>query len=122
MAALPIAVEPAAALLRTLANPARLGILLTLLDGEQSVAALETALGLRQPNLSQQLGELREAGLIAARRESRAVFYSLADDAARRLAISLVQGFGGSVAAPLPPPVLRRPVQAAVFATVGDPA
>ena len=113
-AALPIGVEPAVAQLRALANPARLGILLTLLAGERSVAALEAALGLRQPNLSQHLGELREAGLVVARREARAVIYALADDAARRLAASLVQGFGGA-AVPPPGPV-------AAFATAGGSA
>lgn len=117
-----IDIESAVLRLRVLANPARLRIMLTLLGGERSVAALETGLGLRQPNLSQHLGELRDAGLVSARRESRAVFYSIADASARRLATALVQGFGGIVpslppAAPPTPP--RRPVQAAVFATVG---
>lgn len=118
----PIDIESAVLRLRVLANPARLRIMLTLLGGERSVAALETGLGLRQPNLSQHLGELRDAGLVSARRESRAVFYSIADAPARRLATALVQGFGGIVPTPSPaaPPTLpRRPVQAAVFATVG---
>lgn len=118
----PIDVEAAAMRLRTLANPARLRILLALLAGERSVAALESGLDLRQPMLSQHLGALREAGLVVARRESRAVFYSLAGEASRGLIVALVQGFGGSVAPPPPPtvPPGRRPVQAAVFATVGE--
>lgn len=117
--ALPIAVESAAVQLRALANPARLGILLTLLAGEQSVGALELSLGLRQPNLSQHLGELREVGLVVARREARAVIYGLADNAARRLAAALVQGFGGTLAAPPPVTAVDRPGQSAPFATVG---
>ena len=122
MAPAPIDAAAAAALLRTLANPARLRILLALLAGERSVAALEGGLDLRQPMLSQHLGALREAGLVAARRESRAVFYGLAGEASRRLVTGLVQGFGGSVAPPAPPAALpgRRPDQAAVFATVGE--
>jgi DNA-binding transcriptional ArsR family regulator len=118
----PIDAAAAATLLRTLANPARLRILLALLAGERSVAALESGLDLRQPMLSQHLGALREAGLVAARRESRAVFYGLAGEGARRLAIALVEGFGGSVAPPASPaaPPGRRPVEAAVFATVGE--
>ena len=40
---------------------------------------LEDLLGIRQPGLSQQLSELREAGLIAGRKEGKQVFYRLAD-------------------------------------------
>ncbi len=121
MAPAPIDVAAAAALLRMLANPARLQILCALLAGECSVAALESGLRLRQPMLSQQLGALREAGLVAARRESRAVFYRLAGEAPRRLVLALIDGFGGRIApAPAELPPGRRPVQAAVFAVVGD--
>ncbi len=116
-----IDVEAAVAALRMVANPARLRLLLALLDGERSVAALEAALGLRQPLLSQQLGALREAGLVTARRESRAVFYRLAGTPAHRLVVALVQGFGGSVATPAPPPATgRRPMEAAVFVVMGE--
>ncbi len=124
IAADPIDAEAAVVLLRTLANPARLRIVLALLAGEQSVAALEAGLGLRQPNLSQHLAELRDADLVVARRESRAVFYSLAGAAPRRLVVALVQGFGGAVdLAPALPavPSRQRPAQAAVFAIVGGP-
>ncbi|MDN5926221.1 MAG: helix-turn-helix domain-containing protein, partial [Hyphomicrobiales bacterium] len=48
-------------------------------DGERSVRDLEDTLGIRQPGLSQQIAELREAGFIAARKESKNVFYRLAD-------------------------------------------
>lgn len=40
---------------------------------------LEDLLGIRQPGLSQQLAELREAGLIKGRKEGKAVHYRLAD-------------------------------------------
>jgi DNA-binding transcriptional ArsR family regulator len=50
-----------------------------LADGERSVRELEDLLGIRQPGLSQQLAELREAGLIAGRKEGKQVFYTLAD-------------------------------------------
>lgn len=125
MAADPIDIAAAVLRLRTLANPARLRIVLALLAGEQSVAALEAGLALRQPNLSQHLAELRDAGLLAARRESRAVFYRLAGDEPRRLVLGLLHGFGGVApppVAPVPapvPPARQRPVEAAVFATVG---
>ncbi len=66
--------------LKTLANPNRLMIVCALVDGERSVRDLEDTLGIRQPGLSQQLAELREAGMIVGRKESKSVFYSLADD------------------------------------------
>lgn len=65
--------------LKKVAHPNRLMIVCALVDGERSVRDLEDTLGIRQPGLSQQLGELREAGLIAGRKESKSVFYRLAD-------------------------------------------
>lgn len=65
--------------LKKLSNPNRLMIVCALVEGERSVRELEDGLGIRQPGLSQQLAELREAGLIAGRKESKSVFYSLAD-------------------------------------------
>lgn len=100
----PIDVDAAVPRLRTLANPARLRIALRLLAGEVSVAAIETSLGLRQPNLSQHLGDLREAGIVTARRESRTVFYSLADPGAQRLVASIATGFGASWPDPVQEP------------------
>jgi ArsR family transcriptional regulator len=79
----------AAALFRTLAHPMRLTILCRLLDGELSVAGLESELGLKQPSLSQQLAVLREANLVMTRREAKAVFYSLADRRMRAIVDAL---------------------------------
>ena len=74
-----------AELLRSIATPTRLLLLCRIAQGEPSVGALERDLGLRQPGLSPQLAELRRSGLIAPRRESRAIHYSIAD--ARVLAL-----------------------------------
>jgi ArsR family transcriptional regulator len=71
--------KAAAELLRALAHPMRLAILCRLLDGEVPVSGFESELGLKQPSLSQQLGQLREAGLVSTRREAKSVFYSIAD-------------------------------------------
>jgi DNA-binding transcriptional ArsR family regulator len=70
----------AADLLRAMAHPMRLTILCRLLDGEMPVSAFESEMGLKQPSLSQQLGLLREAGLVSTRRESKSVVYCLAND------------------------------------------
>jgi len=50
-----------------------------LVDGERSVRDLEDTLGIRQPALSQQIAELRKAGLIRGRKESKNMFYRLTD-------------------------------------------
>lgn len=72
-------VTEASAFLKKLSNPDRLLVACALADGEHSVRKLEDLLGIRQPGLSQQLAELREAGLIKGRKEGKAVFYRLAD-------------------------------------------
>ncbi|HEX2942498.1 MAG TPA: metalloregulator ArsR/SmtB family transcription factor [Rhodopila sp.] len=120
MPADPIDIDASVAVLRVLANPARLRIILHLLNGEYAVAGLEADLGVRQPNLSQHLGELRDAGLVVTRRESRSVFYRLTDEA-RHVAAAVIHGFSGGTGQLPPGPVTaQRPGarQAAVFATV----
>jgi DNA-binding transcriptional ArsR family regulator len=84
----------AAATLRVLGHETRLRIVLLLLRGERAVSDIERALGLRQPNLSQQLGELRDAGLVLARREAKTAIYRLAGPAQERLIAALRVGFG----------------------------
>lgn len=72
----------ACGLLKAMANPDRLLLLCQLSQGELCVGELEEQLGIRQPTLSQQLGVLREEGLVQARRDGKQVFYSVASDAA----------------------------------------
>lgn len=69
----------AAEFLKKLAHPSRLMIVCALVDGERSVRDLEDTLDIRQPGLSQQIAELREAGFIHGRKESKNMFYRLAD-------------------------------------------
>lgn len=69
--------EEATAFLKTLANENRLMVLCHLAQGEKSVTELETLLGIRQPNLSQQLARLRAEGLVKTRRDAKSVYYSL---------------------------------------------
>lgn len=72
-------VEDASTFLKKLSNPDRLMVACALVDGERSVRELEDLLHIRQPGLSQQLAELRQAGLIAGRKQGKQVFYRLAD-------------------------------------------
>ncbi|WP_018239978.1 sulfite-sensing transcriptional repressor BigR [Ensifer sp. BR816] len=83
----------AAALLKTLANQNRLMIVCTLVEGEHSVGQLEETLGIHQPTLSQQLTVLREAGIVATRRDAKQIFYRLAEDKAARLIMALYEIF-----------------------------
>lgn len=64
--------------LKAVAHPLRWRILATLSAGERNVGELEQATGIAQPGLSQQLGVLRKAGLVATRKDAKLVFYSLA--------------------------------------------
>lgn len=79
--------------LKKLANPNRLMIACALVDGEHSVRELEDSLGIRQPGLSQQIAELRDAGLIVGRKELKSVFYRLADERVRAVVTLLYQMF-----------------------------
>lgn len=67
-------------LLKAMAHEDRLLLLCQLTQGEQNVGELEASVGIRQPSLSQQLGVLREEGLVAARREGKYIYYRLASD------------------------------------------
>jgi DNA-binding transcriptional ArsR family regulator len=69
----------AVAALKVLANEERLLLLCQLSQGELSVGELEMALDIHQPTLSQQLGVLRNEGVVNARRDGKRVFYSVAD-------------------------------------------
>ncbi len=69
----------AVGVLKLLANEDRLLLLCQLSQGEMHVSALEEALGIRQPTLSQQLAVLRDAGVVATRREGKNIHYSIAD-------------------------------------------
>lgn len=69
--------EEAAALLKALAHPARLLVLCRLVDGECSVSELQPLVGLSMSALSQHLSVLRELELVATRRESQTIYYSL---------------------------------------------
>ncbi len=73
------------ALLRALANEDRLLLLCQMTQGERSVSELEGELDIRQPTLSQQLGVLRNEGLVTTRREGKRIFYAVADPKVRTL-------------------------------------
>jgi DNA-binding transcriptional ArsR family regulator len=69
----------AAELLRALANPHRVAIVLELGHGERCVHELVEALGVPQPLVSQHLRVLRDERLVSGRRRGREVAYVLTD-------------------------------------------
>ena len=75
----------AAGLMKALGNESRLMVLCLLTEGEQSVSDLNDRIPLSQSALSQQLGRLRQHGLVKTRRESQPIYYSLADGPADRV-------------------------------------
>ena len=79
--------------LKALAHESRLLILCDLLDGEKSVGELESFLDLRQSTVSQQLARLRLEGLVAARRDGKTIYYSIANERARAVIGVLYNAF-----------------------------
>ncbi len=76
-----LAADKAVATLKVLANVERMLLLCQLSQGEMCVSDLEVRLGIRQPTLSQQLGVLRNEGVVVTRREGKNIFYSVTDPA-----------------------------------------
>ena len=71
--------DRAAIIARALSDSKRLCVVERLAEGERSVSDLSRDIGCQVPNMSQHLGVLRSAGLVAARREGTTIYYRLAD-------------------------------------------
>jgi ArsR family transcriptional regulator, zinc-responsive transcriptional repressor len=71
--------EAAGELLRALAAPVRIAIVLQLRESQRCVHELVDALGVPQPLVSQHLKILKAAGVVAGERSGREVLYRLAD-------------------------------------------
>lgn len=81
--------------LKRLANRNRLMILCILAEGECSVGELNDQIPLSQSALSQHLSVLREAELVATRRESQTIYYSVGDPRVATILESLYRMFCG---------------------------
>jgi DNA-binding transcriptional ArsR family regulator len=115
-----MSIDEAAAMLRLLGNSARLRLVLRISEGEVSVADLESELKIRQPNLSQHLAELRDAGLVSSRRDGRSVHYTLAGASAEAVVECLAKAIG-QASAPAQrsaAPIVQPGAGAAVFARI----
>ncbi len=72
--------QSAAKWLKAIANPYRLMILCQLLDNELSVTQLNETIPLSQSALSQHLAVLRAEDLVATRKSSQVVYYTLKNE------------------------------------------
>ena len=81
-------------LLRALAAPLRIAIVVHLESGPRCVHELVDALGAPQPLVSQHLRILRAAGVVVGRRRGREVVYSLADTHVARIVADAVTHAG----------------------------
>src|SRR6201998_2711849 len=71
--------DTAGDILRALAAPVRIAIVLQLLESQRCVHELVDALGVPQPLVSQHLKILKAAGVVTGARSGREVLYTLAD-------------------------------------------
>jgi DNA-binding transcriptional ArsR family regulator len=73
------------AVFRALADPSRRKILQRLSKGEAAVKDLTARFDISQPAVSQHLATLRQAGLVAERRDGRLVYYRIDPEGLRPL-------------------------------------
>lgn len=71
--------EAASDLLRALASPMRIAIVLALQEDARCVHELVGSLGVSQPLVSQHLRVLKDAGVVSGERNGREIMYSLVD-------------------------------------------
>ncbi len=79
------AIQLKAKFFRGFADPTRLAVLQTLLDGEKNVNEIVEALGISQPNASGHLACLRDCGLVKSEARGKFTYYRLYDDKIRDL-------------------------------------
>lgn len=74
-----------AKMFRGFADPSRLSILESLMDGSMTVSEVVDATGLSQPNASSHLSCLHDCGLVVRKPQGRHVHYALSDDRVAQL-------------------------------------
>lgn len=72
--------EMAAEVFRVMSAPMRLKIISRLCNGEKNVTQLLEEIDTTQPNMSQHLNTLYQAGVIGKRREGVQIFYRIIND------------------------------------------
>ena len=72
--------ELAAEVFRVMSAPMRLKIISCLCDGEKNVSYLLSKIDTTQPNMSQHLTTLYQAGVLGKRREGVQIYYRIIDE------------------------------------------
>lgn len=72
-----------------MANPKRLMILCSLVEGEVPVGVLATQVGLSQSALSQHLSKLRAQKLVKTRRDAQTIYYSSTSESVIKILATL---------------------------------
>ena len=72
--------ELAAEVFRVMSAPMRLKIISHLCDGERNVSYLLSKIETTQPNMSQHLTTLYQAGVLGKRRDGVQIYYRIVDD------------------------------------------
>jgi len=70
------AAQSKADILKALAHPVRVRVFETIADGEKTVGELVAMLGEKEANTSRHLAVLRNAGIVATRKDGLNVYYS----------------------------------------------
>ncbi len=86
----PAELQQPAGLLKALASPLRLAIVLQLRSGDRCVHELVEATGATQALVSQHLRVLRGANVVAGQRRGREIAYRLADDHITHIVIDAI--------------------------------
>ena len=77
--------EKAADLFKLMAAPMRLKIISSLCNAEKNVGQLLGEISTTQPNMSQHLNTLYQAGVLGKRRDGVQIFYRIVDDRAAQM-------------------------------------
>jgi DNA-binding transcriptional ArsR family regulator len=72
--------EMAAEIFRVMSAPMRLKIISSLCNGEKNVSELLSEIDTTQPNMSQHLNTLYQAGVLGKRREGVQIYYRIIND------------------------------------------
>lgn len=72
--------EKAAEVFRVMSAPMRLRIISALCNGEKNVGELLAEIPTTQPNMSQHLGTLYQAGVLGKRRDGVQIYYRIIND------------------------------------------
>ena len=72
-----------------MAAPVRLKIISVLCNGEKNVTELLASIATTQPNMSQHLNTLYQAGVLGRRREGVSIYYFIANEQAAQMCCAI---------------------------------